>query len=116
MRPRLRFYGLLLPVLIFVGLARTGAAYGQQAIIFGPETFIRNTGAPETIVRNFSLNLPLQDFRISVQNGEGRHGRVSRVTEQSGSEQSQSGVILGMTNIMPDPETNTRSQKTVCET
>jgi len=77
MRQTLRLYLLILPILIVIGGACIDVAYGQQVIVFGPETFTRSTGEPETFVRNFSLNLPLQEFTISVQNGEGRHGRIS---------------------------------------
>lgn len=77
MRQTLRLYLLILPFLIVIGGACIDVAYGQEAIVFGPQTFTRGTGKPRRVVKNFSVNLPLQDFTISVQNGEGRSGRVS---------------------------------------
>jgi len=87
MRRTMRLYLLTFSLYVFVGSLWIKAAYGQQVIIFGPETFTRSTGEPETFVRNFSLNLPLREFTISVQNGEGRHGRVSSaVVELNGTQ------------------------------
>lgn len=63
--------------ILYVGFDCAGLAYGEEAVVFGPKTFTRGTGAPLKVVMNFSVNLPLQDFTISVQNGEGRPGRVS---------------------------------------
>lgn len=50
----------------------------QQAVIFGPAIFTRGTGEPEKIVKNFSVQFPQQKFSISVQNGQGKHGRLTR--------------------------------------
>ncbi len=58
-------------------MAGADLAHGQQTIIFGSGTFTCGTGKPQRVVTNFSVNLPLQDFTISVQNEEGRHGRIS---------------------------------------
>ncbi|HEV8342197.1 MAG TPA: hypothetical protein VGR30_07485 [Candidatus Binatia bacterium] len=70
-------YLLVIGVSLSVGCAGTDPAHKQQTIIFGPETFSRGAGEPQRVVKNFSLNSPLQDFTISVQSGEGRHGRAS---------------------------------------
>jgi murein DD-endopeptidase MepM/ murein hydrolase activator NlpD len=77
MDQRLRSSFILIVFVAAIAVTPSDLAYGQQTILFGPETFVRSTEAPETIVRSFPVNLPLQDFTIAVQNGEGRHGRVS---------------------------------------
>jgi hypothetical protein len=47
---------------------------------FGPETFARETTRPQTIVKTFPLQNLTGPFTISVQNGEGKRGRVSSAT------------------------------------
>ena len=83
MRQRLPVHLFVLPVLTSVAFFAVRIAHGQQAIVFGPETFIRNTEAAERVVGNFPVNVPLQNFTISVQNGDGRHGRLSSAVVES---------------------------------
>lgn len=51
-------------------------AHGQTTI-FGPEVYTRDTGKPQNIVKSFSVQNLTQEFTISVQNGEGKWGKVS---------------------------------------
>ena len=51
-------------------------AHGQTTI-FGPEVYTRDTGKPQNIVKSFSVQNLTQEFTISVQNGEGKCGKVS---------------------------------------
>ncbi|MBI2451143.1 MAG: PQQ-binding-like beta-propeller repeat protein [Parcubacteria group bacterium] len=46
-------------------------------IAFGPETFIRSTDKPATIIRNFSVANPDANYFIQIQNGENSTNRVS---------------------------------------
>ena|SRR6266446_360279 len=64
--------------LLAVSLLMLGAdfAFGQTPV-FGPEEYIRKTGAPETIIKSFSIQNPDGEFTLVVQNGEGKRGRVS---------------------------------------
>ena len=45
--------------------------------VFGPEKYTRETGAPQRIVKTFSVQDVHGDFTLVVQNGEGTRGRVS---------------------------------------
>ncbi len=49
----------------------------QQFPIFGPERYERTTGAPQKVVKNFSVQNPAANFTINIQNGEGKRGRIS---------------------------------------
>jgi hypothetical protein len=104
MGKKLRFFSFVISLLTFLQASYLGEVYAQSVIVFGSETFIRSSEAPETFVRSFPLNLPLQNFTISVQNGEGRHGRVSSaVVFLNGVE------ILGPNNFNQQVDLITRS-------
>ena len=49
----------------------------QQFPIFGPERFERTAGAPQEVVKPFSVQNPSANFTINIQNGEGKRGRIS---------------------------------------
>lgn len=59
-------------------LLALGANLAIAAVpIFGPETYIRKTGAPQTIIKSFSIQNPDGEFTLVVQNGKVKGERVS---------------------------------------
>jgi hypothetical protein len=45
--------------------------------VFGPEKYVRGTGAPVEVTKSFTVPNPEAPFRIVVQNGQGKRGSVS---------------------------------------
>lgn len=64
---------LLALILLTLGF---GASHAQTPV-FGPEEYVRETGAPRKITKSFSIPNPDGEFTLVVQNGEGKRGRVS---------------------------------------
>lgn len=63
-------------LLALILLAGFSAVYAQTPV-FGPEEYVRETGAPNKITKSFSIANPDGEFTLVVQNGEGKRGRVS---------------------------------------
>jgi hypothetical protein len=65
-------------LLLVLLLSVLGADYAIAAApVFGPETYKRERAAPETTLKRFSVQNPGANFTLTVQNGEGKRGRVS---------------------------------------
>lgn len=75
MRKFLRALGVIFALQLSSGLLTL--AYSQTTTVFGPEVYIRGTGDPQKIVKNFSVEFPTLQFTLTVQNGESKRGRVS---------------------------------------
>lgn len=67
----------LTSVLVTLVLATTATVAAAGTPVFGKEKFSRDKGSPQRIVRTFAVSNPDSDFRIVVQNAEGKRGRVS---------------------------------------
>jgi hypothetical protein len=75
MRNYLAALGVLFGMQLSPGLLTL--AHAQIATVFGPEVYTRGAGDPQRIARNFSVEFPTAQFTLTVQNGEGKRGRVS---------------------------------------
>ena len=54
------------------------SAFAEQTfVVFGPERITRETGAPQNIVKEFTVQDVNREYRLHVQNGEGKRGRIS---------------------------------------
>src|SRR5438067_12455255 len=60
----------------------TVCVHAQSSTIFGPEKFTRTTGSPQTVTRNFSVQVPNGEFTLVIQNGEVGTDRVSSTVVQ----------------------------------
>ena len=65
---------LLLSALVFSLLAFTIAA-SSQATVFGPKTYTRTSGRPNTFQENFTASNISSSFTLIVQNGDGGENR-----------------------------------------
>lgn len=74
-RHRWRALTLLTLGLLFL-LSPWLIAYGQT-IVFGPEQFVLGIGKPRTVVRNFSVSNPGDEYTLVIQSGDGKSTRVS---------------------------------------
>src|SRR6267154_410546 len=52
-------------------------SHAKSQTVFGPETFTRTTGEPQTITRTFSLPNPGAEYTLIIENGAGGGDRVS---------------------------------------
>ncbi|HXQ69789.1 MAG TPA: beta-propeller fold lactonase family protein [Pyrinomonadaceae bacterium] len=67
---------LLLSTLLFSLPASTNAA-SNQATIFGPKTYTRTTGRPNSFQENFTATNISSSFTLIVQNGDGGENRIN---------------------------------------
>lgn len=67
---------LLLSALVFSLLAFTIAA-SSQATVFGPKTYIRTSGRPNSFQENFTASNIGSSFTLIVQNGDGGENRIN---------------------------------------
>ncbi|HWW74770.1 MAG TPA: hypothetical protein VNZ44_05195 [Pyrinomonadaceae bacterium] len=59
----------------------TAGAHGfQMSPVFGPETFTRESGAPQAVTRDFSVQDPSADYTLIIRSGQDGAGRVSSAT------------------------------------
>lgn len=49
----------------------------QTFTVFGPEKITRETGTPINIVKEFTIQDVNREYRLDIQNGEGKRGRIS---------------------------------------
>lgn len=69
--------------MVAVGLLLVGwvvSVPASAAILFGPEKFTREAGAPDTTSRTFAANNPGATYRLVVENGAAGKDRVSSAT------------------------------------
>jgi hypothetical protein len=52
----------------------------QSPMVFGPETFTREAGAPQAITREFSVDDPSASYSLIIRSGQDGSGRVSSAT------------------------------------
>lgn len=71
--PRSRLATLVLIFVITAFYTTVGLA-AEQVTVFGPETFVRERGAPEAVARTFSPSAHTGEFTLVVDNGEA--GRI----------------------------------------
>ena len=70
---------LLLSALVFPLLASTTAA-ASQATVFGPTTYTRTSGRPNSFQENFTASNLNSSFTLIVQNGDGGENRINSGT------------------------------------
>jgi hypothetical protein len=75
MRNRFPVFLSSLAVVLFCFIASATAQ--AQVIVFGPETYTRTTGSPQTITKTFSVQDANQEFALFVQNGDQSNGKTS---------------------------------------
>jgi hypothetical protein len=66
---KITFTLLGLGILFVLGQSQPAFGY-ENAVVFGPETFIRQTGAPNNEIRNFTVGNFSGEFKILVDNGQ----------------------------------------------
>src|SRR5262245_55018569 len=54
-------------------------AWAAPAVVFGPQSYTRSTGAPVTVTSNFTVASPANPYVLHLDNG-GANGEFSRVT------------------------------------
>jgi hypothetical protein len=78
----------------------------QLPSVFGPETFTRHSGAPQTISRSFGIQDPTREYTLIIQNGDGGTERVNsaiitlngiNVAEQNEFNQNTARIIRPVT-------------------
>jgi hypothetical protein len=68
-------------LIVLCVLGATASARGAQASpVFGPETFTRESGAPQPVTRDFSVQDQGTNYTLVIRNGQDGAGRVSSAT------------------------------------
>jgi len=59
-------------ILLYLTILFSGLAVAEELTVFGPETFIRERGAPVTVTRSFTTNDQSGIYKLQIINGIGR--------------------------------------------
>ncbi|MDX6576357.1 MAG: hypothetical protein QOE96_2310 [Blastocatellia bacterium] len=81
----MRTHKLTLLITMLMGLAflaPTASAQSQSSPVFGPETFTRDTGKPQTITREFFVQDPSGSYALVIRSGQNGAGRVTSAVIQ----------------------------------
>jgi RHS repeat-associated protein len=74
----------IIGVFISYFVLSSGIAFATESIVFGPKTYIRGNGQPETFADSFDVINPAGQFRMEVLNGEwGGKGRIENAVSSA---------------------------------
>lgn len=74
-----RVAGMYVGVVAALLMAWVAVSWGGTFVAFGPESFVRSTGQPSPVTRNFSVLNPRTTYTLHINNG-GLQGEFARVS------------------------------------